>query len=123
MAAPCEELEVWQRAMDLMVEVYRLAARLPDYERTRLADQLRRAASSIPANIAEGNARSHRREYLHFLAIARGSLAEVVTHLESTKRLGFLSGSELSSASTLAIRVRQMLTRLIASLSRGAVTE
>jgi len=112
-----EKLDVWQRAMDLMVEVYRLAARLPDYERNALADQLRRAAASIPANIAEGNARSHRREYLHFLSIARGSLAEVVSHLESTKRLGFLTPSDLSTAYDLATRVGQMLTRLVAKLS------
>jgi four helix bundle protein len=103
--------------MDLMVEVYGLAARLPDYERNGLADQLRRASSSIAANIAEGNARAHRLEYLHFLAIARGSLAEVATHLESTRRLGFLTDSELATASLLATRVRQMLTRLIARLS------
>jgi four helix bundle protein len=80
MAAACEKLEVWQRAMDLMVEVYRLVARLPDYERNGLADQLRRASASIPANIAEGNARAHRLECLHFLSIARGSVAELVTH-------------------------------------------
>jgi four helix bundle protein len=118
-----EKLHVWQRAMDLMVEVYRLAARLPDYERNGLADQLRRASSSIPANIAEGNARSHRREYLHYLSIARGSLAEVITHLESTKRLGFLTPSDLATANDLATRVGKMLTRLIASLSAGAVME
>jgi four helix bundle protein len=118
MPAAYEELEVWQRAMDLMVEVYRLAARLPEYERNGLADQLRRASASIPSNIAEGNARSHRREYLHFLSIARGSLAEVVTQLECTRRLGLLTLSDLSAASRLTIRVRQMLSRLIANLSR-----
>ncbi len=117
MPAAFEELDVWQRAMDLMVEVYRLAARLPDYERNGLADQLRRASASVPANIAEGNARSHRREYLHYLSIARGSLAEVVSHLESTRRLGFLTPTDLSAASDFAIRVRQMLDRLIASLA------
>jgi four helix bundle protein len=122
-AAPCERLEVWQRAMDLMVEAYRLAARLPYYERNGLADQLRRASASVPANIAEGNARSHRLEYLHFLSIARGSLAEVFTHLESTRRLGFLTRSDLAKASQLTNRVRQMLTRLIASLSRQGATE
>jgi four helix bundle protein len=110
MAKTSEQLEVWQRAMDLMVEVYRLAARLPDYERSGLADQLRRASASIPANIAEGNARSHRREYLHFLSVARGSLAEVVSHMERTRRLGFLTPSDLEPASHFATRVGQMLT-------------
>jgi four helix bundle protein len=118
MPAAFEELDVWQRAMDLMVEVYRLAARLPDYERNGLADQLRRASSSIPANIAEGNARSQRREYLHYLWIARGSLAEVLSDLESTRRLGFLTHSDLLPASDFAIRVRQMLDRLIARRSK-----
>ena len=122
MAATSEKLEVWQRAMDLMVEVYGLAARLPDNERDGLADQMRRASASVPANIAEGNARAHRLEHLHFLSIARGSLAELDTHLECTRRLGFLTHQDLASATRLATRVGQMLTRLIASLSRRITT-
>jgi len=112
------ELDVWQRAMDLVAEVYRLGDRLPARERFGLADQMRRAAASIPANIAEGNARSHRREYVQFLNIARGSLAELATHMESARRVGYWSDADLAMAADLVRRVRQMLNRLIASLSQ-----
>ena len=115
--APVEDLIVWQCAMDLQVEVYRVADRLPARERYAMADQLRRAASSIPANIAEGNARAHRREYLHFLSIARGSLAELASHSESARRLGYLRATDLANTSLLIRRVRQLLTGLIARLS------
>jgi len=101
----------------MVSEVYRVADRLPQRERFGLADQLRRAATSVPANIAEGNARPHRREYLHFLYIARGSLAEVATHLESIRTIGYLTDADLESAVQLTRRVGQMLSRLVASLS------
>ena len=117
MTSAGSRLVVWQRAVELVVEVYRLADRLPLRERFGLADQLRRAATSIPANIAEGNARSHRREYLHFLSIARGSLAEVATHLESIRRIGYMSEHDMAPAAQLIQRVGQLLSRLIASLS------
>jgi four helix bundle protein len=112
------ELDVWQRSMDLVAEVYRLVDRLPAQERFGLAEQLRRASASIPANIAEGNARGHRREYVQFLTVARGSLAEVATHLESARRVGYWSDAELKAAGDLIRRVRQMLNRLIAALSK-----
>jgi len=111
------ELDVWQRSMDLVAEVYRLVDRLPARERFGLADQLRRAVASIPANIAEGNARGHRREYVQFLTVARGSLAEVATHLESARRVGYWGDTDLEIAGDLVRRTRQMLNRLIASLS------
>ena len=111
------KLTAWQRAMDLLVEVYRLTERLPAKERYDLASQMRRAAYSIPANIAEGNARAHRKEYLQFLAIARGSAAELATHLEVARRVGYLSDADLDQARKLSERVGQLLTRLVASLS------
>ena len=66
------ELIVWQRSMDLVEQVYRLAKCLPKEEVYGLSDQMRRAAVSIPSNIAEGNGRSAEKEYIHFLNIARG---------------------------------------------------
>jgi four helix bundle protein len=75
------DLEVWQKAMDLVEEVYRIAERFPSQEKYGLTGQLQRAAVSIPANIAEGYGRMHRKEYLQHLSIAKGSLAEVETHL------------------------------------------
>ena len=85
-----EDLQVWQMAIDLVVECYRATEDFPLDERFGLTGQLRRAAVSIPANIAEGHARSHRREYLNFLSVAQGSAAELNTRLRIAARLGCL---------------------------------
>ena len=106
------DLDVWERAVELAIACHALAARLPAVERYALADQLRRAAVSVPANIAEGNGRESRRSYLHFLSIASGSLAEVDTHLEIIKRVGYIPASDLATAHALVDRVGQMLTML-----------
>ena len=100
-----------------MAEAHRLSARLPEFERLALADQIRRSAVSVPANIAEGNARAHRREYLNFLSIARGSLMELSTHLEAARRVGYLSNEDVAPATRLLDRVSRLLTALIASLA------
>ena len=81
------DLEVWQRAMDLVEQVYRIAKTLPAEERYGLTSQIQRAAVSIPANVAEGHGRTHRGDYLHHLSIARGSLAELETQLAEGERL------------------------------------
>jgi four helix bundle protein len=112
----CRELKVWQRAMDLMVESFRLSAKLPREARFELGSQIRRAAVSIPANIAEGNARRHRKEYLRFLAIARGSHSELSTLFEAARRVGYLTEMELAPAFEMLDHVGRMLTRLIARL-------
>lgn len=83
------DLKVWQLGMQIAEEIYALTRRFPDDERFGIISQLRRAAASVPANIAEGNARSSTKEYLRFLSIALGSLAEVETFLELSKRLGY----------------------------------
>jgi len=87
-----EDLQVWQLAMDLVVERYRVTEGFPLDERFGITSQLRRAAVSIPANIAEGHARSHRREYLNFRSIAQGSAAELSTHIRIAQRIEFLGG-------------------------------
>jgi four helix bundle protein len=110
------QLTVWQKAMDLMVESHRLAARLPRVELFDLGSQIRRASVSVPANISEGNARAHRKEYLHFLSIARGSLSELDTLLEGARRVDYLSEADLARSSELLDHVSRMLSRLIASL-------
>ena len=114
--AVSSKLDVWRLAMDLAVEVHQLSDLLPGQRRSDLADQLRRAAGSVPANIAEGNARRYRRDYLHFLAIARGSLAELHTHLQLVRRLNQAPVADLDRIDALHERVGQMLTRLIKSL-------
>src|ERR1700674_4730148 len=75
------DLLVWQKAMHLAAEAYRLGRLLPKVEEYRLTSQLLRAAASVPANIAEGHARGTRKDYAHFVSIARGSLAETETIL------------------------------------------
>jgi len=75
--------------MDLVEQIYRLTAEFPAEERFGLVSQMRDAVVSIPSNIAEGHAREHRKEYLHHLSIAQGSLAELETHLEIAVRLKY----------------------------------
>jgi four helix bundle protein len=83
---------------------------------TPLADQIRRAAVSIPANIAEGHGRAHRKEYLQFLSIARGSLAELATLLEIAHRLGYLTSDDLDPLMHKSDNLGRPLNALIASL-------
>lgn len=112
------ELDVWQRSVDLTVETYRLANRLPTEEKFGLGSQLRRASVSICANIAEGYGRDSRAEFMRFLRIARGSVSEVIALLVITERLGFASPADLEQGRVLSDRIRAMLTRLIASVTR-----
>jgi len=83
------DLLVWQKAMDLVVEVYQLTAQFPKSEVYGLASQIQRAAVSIPSNIAEGNHRESDREFLHHLRYSTGSLAELETQVELAFRLGY----------------------------------
>lgn len=89
------DLRVRQSAMDLVEQVYHLTRRFPKHEMYGLASQMQRAAVSVPSNIAEGHTRSHSREYLHHLSIARGSLAELQTQLEIARRLMYCSAEEI----------------------------
>jgi four helix bundle protein len=85
-----QKLDVWRDAMTLVEVIYRLTAAFPSDEKFGLTAQLRRAAVSVPSNIAEGAARTSRTEYVRFLSIARGSLAEIDTQIEIARRLGYL---------------------------------
>ena len=84
------DLEVWQKSIAFVEDVYKAVKTFPREEQYGLSDQIRRAAVSIPSNIAEGFGRDSNAEFLRFLAIARGSLYEVSTQLEIAHRLGFL---------------------------------
>jgi four helix bundle protein len=110
------DLRVGQVAMDLVMESYRVAELLPARERFGLVAQIRRAATSIPANIAEGYGRLRRGEYLNHLSIARGLLKELETLLAIAVRLEYLSASELANLAELCDCVSRMLTRLRRSL-------
>jgi four helix bundle protein len=110
------ELIVWQRAMELLRESYRIARRLPREELFGLSSQMRRAAVSIPSNVAEGHARAHRGDFAHHLSIARGSLAEVGTLLDAREQLGLVAAPELLKARDQADQVRRMLATMITRL-------
>jgi len=97
---PVQRLQVWQRSVDLALECYKLSGELPREEKFALTSQIRRAATSVPSNIAEGYGRWNARDFARFLAIASGSLRELETHLIIANRLGYLS--DVSTQSTFS---------------------
>jgi four helix bundle protein len=103
--------------MQLLVEAYQVARRLPDVERYGLAAQLRRAAVSVPANIAEGFGRSARGDYLRHLSIASGSLREIQTHLEAITLLEYIPKTATDAAERASRRTAFLLHRLQRSLA------
>ncbi|HEY0875896.1 MAG TPA: four helix bundle protein [Vicinamibacterales bacterium] len=112
------DLEVWQLAMQLVVNVYRASERLPPAERFGLTSQMRRSAVSIPSNIAEGHARRNDSVYLNHLKIALGSQAELSTQIEVALRLGFFKAEVTASLLDEIDHVRRMLHGLRGSLER-----
>ena len=112
------ELIVWQKSIAAAKSVYSLVKKLPKEEMYGLSDQMRRAAVSIPSNIAEGNARSSTNEYLHFLSIANGSKAELETQLLLCIEIGYLTEQEVSETWGLLQEVGKMLHVLMRSLKR-----
>jgi len=111
------DLTAWQKAMDLVVASYGLSRGFPTEERFGLTSQLQRAAVSVPANIAEGYGRRHRREYLYHLSNARGSLAELETHVALAVRLEYVGREEAVEVWELSQEVGRILNRLMASLT------
>ncbi len=110
------DLLVWQKAMEVVVECYRLSEMFPKTETYGLASQLRRAAVSVPANIAEGQGREHLGNYLHHLSIANRSLMEVETHLLLAEKLLFLTTSQTGAVLAATTEVSRMLSGLTRSL-------
>src|SRR4051812_845446 len=105
-----KELEVWQLGMDLAEECYRVTKDFPKEELFGMTCQIRRAAASIPANIAEGQGREHTREFLHYLSVARGSLMELETHLMLSQRVGLLDPAKATLLLTQTERISRMLS-------------
>lgn len=114
-----KDLDVWQCAMDLATEIYTVTARFPKEEVYGLSMQTRRSAVSIPSNIAEGAARNSSKEFVQFLHVALGSVAELETQLLLARQMGFLSESRLFDKLD---RVRKMLVALLRSLKRKPIT-
>lgn len=106
------DLEVWQRAMELQRACHGAAARLPAEAKFEMAAQLRRAAGSIVANIAEGHGQATRANYRRYIGLARGSSREVQSHLLSIVHVGYLTRKDLEVTSELNERVGKMLTKL-----------
>ncbi|MBV6865405.1 four helix bundle protein [Xanthomonas euvesicatoria pv. allii] len=114
---PHERLTVWRDAMSLVEAIYRLSHDFPDSERFGLTAQMRRAAISIPSNIAEGAAHRSTAEYLRYLSMARGSLAELDTQLQIATRLQFASPD--AAIADLLNRTFAKLNALIRSLGKS----
>jgi four helix bundle protein len=112
-----KDLVVWQQAMDLAVAVYEITKAWPKDELYGLTAQARRAATSVPANIAEGYGRESRASYQQFLRVAQGSLKELETHLMIAERVGIVSSVTVQPLMTLSESVGKLLRLLIRKLS------
>ena len=110
---------MWQRGVELAFDVYRLARALPSDERPVPGDQLRRAANSVPANIAEGHTRLHRKEFQHFLSIAHGSLSELETHITVAQRVGYVAHEDIAPLLAQADELSRMMTVLRLRLDKA----
>ena len=117
------DLLVWQKAMSLVTEVYKATRLFPKEEVYALTSQIRRAAISIPSNIAEGQGRQSRKEFLQFLAVARGSLLELETQILIAQNLGYLAPVQTKLISDATAELGKMLNGLMNSLNRPSATE
>ena len=111
------ELVAWQKAMDLVEDVYLLSASFPREELYGLTGQLRRAAVSVPTNIAEGQGRRNTGEFIQFLGVAHGSLCEIETQVRIAARLKFVAQSEADIVLGLSAEVGRIIYGLRNSLS------
>ena len=109
-------LDVWQKAMDIVTDIYKLTKAFPKEELYGLTSQMRRAAVSIPSNIAEGRARRSTKDYLRFIVMARGSVAELETQMQIGVNLAYASAEETETIQNDVTRVGRMLSGLISTL-------
>ena len=116
MEKPHKKLDVWKLSMELSTITYRVTAAFPAEEKFGLVSQMRRAAVSIPSNIAEGAARISTNELRHFLAIARSSLSELDTQYDLSLHLGFVTAGVRSDVDSVLSRIDKMLYALQRSL-------
>ena len=115
------DLQVWQKAMALVVESYSVARLLPKSESYGLIGQIQRAAVSVPANIAEGHGREHLGDYVRHLSVANGSLMELETHFLIAVELRYVTHEQTAAAMSMTSEVGRMLTGLTRRL-RGPLT-
>ena len=111
-----KDLIIWQKAIDLVVEIYQVIKRFPREEIYGLSDQIKRSAVSVPSNIAEGQSRQHTAEFRQFLYIALGSLAELDTQLIIAHRLGYIDSKDNELLTARVLELRKMVSTLISKL-------
>ena len=110
------DLDVWKSGVQLSLSIYKLTSKFPDNERFGLTSQMRRCSVSIPSNIAEGHARLSTREYMRFISIALGSLAELETQLHISGELAIASYADVSNLSGTTDRLGKQLRSLLKAL-------
>ncbi|MCB1221519.1 MAG: four helix bundle protein [Planctomycetales bacterium] len=120
-AVSYKDLIVWQLAMDFVAEIYRLTGSFPRDEMYGMTSQIRRAAVSIPANIAEGNGRASRRDYAHFVSIALASAREIETLLLISRGLGFISSGHAEELDSKLDEIARMLFSMHRKLATPVV--
>lgn len=116
--ATYQDLEVWQRSIGLIKRVYAITDTFPDKERYRLTDQMCRAVTSIPANIAEGSARKSTKDFMRFVAMALGPLAELKTHLVVAVELGYVKKTKVALVEGECEVIGKQLQALYSALGR-----
>ena len=119
MAKPHHNLEVWKRSLDFVTEIYKITANFPADEKFGLVSQMRRAAVSIPSNIAEGAARNSRKEFINFLHIAQGSAAELETQILISQNLRFIESNQAEPLLQELEEISRMIIGLQKSLRRS----
>lgn len=117
------QLKVWQKAMDLTVEIYSLVNKFPRAENYALSDQMRRSVVSIPSNIAEGQGRNSDKEFVNFLSIARGSLWELETQIEISERLHYIDSGQKNKVYEQTEEIGKMLNALANSLEQSLASK
>lgn len=110
------ELSVWKKAIDMVKEVYLITSRFPKEELCGLTNQIRRAAVSVPSNIAEGAGRNSGKEFVHFLSIALGSCYELETQFVISRELGFVTEQDLSVLENVFAEIQKMIRGLQKSI-------
>ena len=117
-----EDLLVWQKSISLVETLYEITAKFPAEEKFNLTSQLRRAAVSVPSNIAEGYSRKSLGDYIRFLLISVGSLAEIKTQLVIANRLNFLGNESMAVIKEKIVEIDKMLRALVKSLEKFKIT-
>jgi len=112
------DLEIWKRSMDLVAEIYLITKQFPKEELYTLTSQIRRAAISIPSNIAEGRSKRSTKDYMRFLNVSYGSLSELETQLMIGQKLGYIASNKLDPMLDETANIGRMINGLLSSLDR-----